>query len=220
MSDEFVPGIGNFLIVKERRFANRFITISAKDLGCLSVCLKLKPLPREQPTRSSIAKLPKRREIGSTIERVLVSRRELSKFLRDPPRAIVVADTGVPPVKVVDGLRKYDVGTRILLRGYWRRFRMLPPKRGTLTNKSDHVQRNLLRKHDDRIILDRIRGEPLRKPGRQFAKEECIRHDLIHDACARVESGLNAVAMDDGLAEAVDRRGGQFVKPRRCFGEC
>ena len=91
---------------------------------------------------------------------------------------------------------------------------------GELANKSDHLQRNFLRKHDDRIILDRICGEPARKPGRKFAKKERIRHGRIDDACARVESGLNAVAMNDGLAKAVDRRGGQFVKPRRCCGEC
>src|SRR5882724_1967726 len=134
MSDQFVPGISNYLVVKERSFANRFIAISAKDLGCLSVCLELKPLPREQPTRASIAKPPKRRKIWSAIEDVLISRREISKFQDNPPCAIFVADTGLPPVKVVDSLRKHNVGTCILLRGYWCRFRMLPPERGELTN--------------------------------------------------------------------------------------
>src|SRR5438105_14672169 len=94
---------------------------------------------------------------------------------------------------------------------------MLSTKHCKFANELDDLERDSLRKHDDRVILNRALREPARKPGRKFAAKHRFRHCFIDYARARIESGLHAVAMDNGLAKTMDCRGGQFVKSRcRC----
>lgn len=71
----------------------------------------------------------------------------------------------------------------------------------------------MLREHHDGIVFDRVRGEPARKPCRQFTQEQGIGYRLVDDTGAGVQSGLDAMAANDGLAESMDRRGGELVKP-------
>jgi len=77
-----------------------------------------------------------------------------------------------------------------------------------------------VRRHDDYwIVRPCTVAEPLVEPGIEYGLEGEVGLFRIHDRGARIDAGFYSVALQNGEAEAMDRRGRKFAQAGSCAGE-
>ncbi|MGB3391708.1 MAG: hypothetical protein WBA88_27460 [Pseudaminobacter sp.] len=89
------------------------------------------------------------------------------------------------------------------------------PKVREFANKAHYLKRDLFRQYDNRVVFRRVGRKPPRKPDRQLGHEQIVGDRRIDHSGAGVEASLDAMAADDRLAESVDGRRRQLIKPGR-----
>src|SRR5712691_3233342 len=163
MTDEFVPSLTYDLVYREGIVAARLLVIGAESPRRFVIRDELKPFV-EQTRAAGVAEPPKRGKAGGANEGAGISRCELSELLCDRVRPPVTFDARLPPVKIVNGLGKGNVGARVRERWNGRGLGMFAAKYREFANKINDSKRVLLREHDNRIVGSGICSEASREP--------------------------------------------------------
>ena len=104
--------------------------------------------------------MPQRAKIRIAGEAALVACRQPPEFLCDFSRPCLVPDACCPSLEVVDSLDEVDVGSQISGRSDRPSIGVLAPQECKFTDEVDHLQRNLLRQDNDRIVPCGVSREP------------------------------------------------------------
>ena len=96
---------------------------------------------------------------------------------------------------------------------------MRTPKLGERLQCLDRFDRVVRRHDDDGIVRSCSVPEALAQPGIENRLEREVGLVAVHDRGAGIDASLNGVALQDGQAEAVDRRRREFTQTGSCVAE-